>query len=82
MDALRFRRRPLFRQQAVDAFVGVFGTGATPDLLRPPPGRGLRLAIIVVIAAWAIWLGAAILLVPGQRPPSPSGSVEEAGPHD
>ena len=82
MDALRFRRRPLFRQQAVDAFVGVFGTGATPDLLRRPHGRAMRLAVLAVLAAWGLWGVALVFVAPEILASSQTAPAGEAAPHD
>jgi len=57
MDPVRNARRKLFRRQAIDAFVGVFGDGMTPDLLAPRPRRLQRVAtacFIVLLVAWMI----------------------------
>ena len=48
-------RRPLFRKQAVDSFVGVFGDGMTPDLIAPGRRRLLRKAQVVVCLLAILW---------------------------
>jgi hypothetical protein len=76
MDPLRFRKRPLFRQQALDAFVGALGHGATPDLLRPPTGRWARRAVLTLLVAWTAWIGAAVILAMTGCQPKPEVATE------
>jgi hypothetical protein len=55
MDPLRFRQRKLFRQAAIDNFVGAFGDSGMPELLM---ARHLRLALFglsVLFIAVVVW---------------------------
>ncbi|MEC9264531.1 MAG: hypothetical protein RLW87_21720 [Alphaproteobacteria bacterium] len=59
MDALKFRKRALFRQQAVDHFTGVHGQGTMPELLHPGRRRTLRalqLALALIAALWGTFV--------------------------
>ncbi len=46
MDPLKFRQRRLFRQQAIEYFVGALGDGSCPELLIR--GLGLKLLVIAI----------------------------------
>lgn len=78
MDPLRFRKRRLFRQQALDAFVGAFGHGSMPDVIRPPPGPWLRHAVLALGLGWVVWLGTAALLGSETVPLPPDARQESA----
>lgn len=57
MDTLKFRKRPLFRPQAVDHFIGVHGDGRMPELLHPGwkrGGRGLQVILALCVVLWII----------------------------
>tara|TARA_B100000965_G_scaffold331928_1_gene296280 strand:- start:1403 stop:1618 length:216 start_codon:yes stop_codon:yes gene_type:complete len=57
MDPLKFRKRQLFRQQSIDAFVGMYGDGMMPDLLTPQPKKFQRIVAVAFVVACLAWLG-------------------------
>lgn len=65
MDALKFRKRPLFRQQAVDHFIGVHGDGRMPELLHPGWRRPLRVLQSVLAVSALIWVTSALMTLSG-----------------
>lgn len=75
MDALKFRKRPLFRQQAVDRFIGVHGDGRMPELLHPGRWLVLRVAQAALILGVLLWITGGVLLAEDSGPRS-GGAID------
>lgn len=56
MDPQRFRQRKLFRQAAIDNFVGVFGDSGMPELLMARRSRLALCGVFVLFVAAVGWV--------------------------